>query len=641
MTESYSYDSSIKRYSYPVSYTSQTDSIAANDSTSLQVYGANLPEADQAQQEETKTRNFDIDELVKKYKDDPSKILDELGINFTEEQKKELESLIKDKKSLRSFLNIAQNKDLNAADIFEGMKKTVGKKASGIFSRIKNVVKTMFKEGFDEAVELAKSETAYYADQLGENMQEIRAERKEFSSANVADIADVVTINQEIKDDVMHFVQKENTDGSHLYTEQDVTKATEILEENPDDADNFTANAAELESIKTTNGQIKYKGSTIIDVDEKMIKNKDVQSTMMDVAKKSDMTDEYLIETTSNLAKNHDMAEAISFLVKAKDKDGKDKFSAINITDESKFLLPKSKEYAEKYIEDIKDFLKNQKLSGENILNITHTTVEHPEIKNQVIEKINNNNLSGNEIAELTVSLAQNTQQDNNVSTVSETPKYDLQISEPIITEQDNTTTVVTNPVSATKKEEKSNFKFQIGQTLQVVQNTQSKNENETETINGPTTVIYGKTYERSKVLNGLYKRFGTISEKILQKMEENPDFIEIMKQYNGNTTILTALVNDPTLVTKIKKASASISINEMADVIKQCTDSSSTRVMINALESHNPAEAIAITKKSKIFNLKDDTIAILSRTNANNSDKKSELESLYQNGGKKREIMG
>lgn len=634
MTESYSYDSSIKRYSYPVSYTSQTDSIAANDSTSLQVYGANLPEADQAQQEETKTRNFDIDELVKKYKDDPSKILDELGINFTEEQKKELESLIKDKKSLRSFLNIAQNKDLNAADIFEGMKKTVGKKASGIFSRIKNVVKTMFKEGFDEAVELAKSETAYYADQLGENMQEIRAERKEFSSANVADIADVVTINQEIKDDVMHFVQKENTDGSHLYTEQDVTKATEILEENPDDADNFTANAAELESIKTTNGQIKYKGSTIIDVDEKMIKNKDVQSTMMDVAKKSDMTDKYLIETTSNLAKNHDMADAISFLVKAKDKDGKDKFSAINITDESKFLLPKSKEYAEKYIEDIKDFLKNQKLSGENILNITHTTVEHPEIKNQVIEKINNSNLSGNEIAELTVSLAQNTQQENNISTIKESVNYDAQIIEP-----ENNSTIVTNPVRARKNEETNKFKFQIGQNFKTALNTQT--ENETATINGPTTVIYGKTYERSKVLNGLYKRFGTISEKILQKMEEDPNFIEIMKQYNDNTTILTALVNDPTLVTKIKRASASISINEMADVIKQCTDSSSTRVMINALESHNPAEAIAITKKSKIFNLKDDTIAILSRTNANNSDKKSELESLYQNGGKKREIMG
>ena len=634
MTESYSYDSSIKRYSYPVSYTSQTDSIAANDSTSLQVYGANLPEADQAQQEETKTRNFDIDELVKKYKDDPSKILDELGINFTEEQKKELESLIKDKKSLRSFLNIAQNKDLNAADIFEGMKKAAGKKVSGWFSRAKNVVKTMFKEGFDEAVELAKSETAYYADQLGENMQEIRAERKEFSSANVADIADVVTINQEIKDDVMHFVQKENTDGSHLYTEQDVTKATEILEENPDDADNFTANAAELESIKTTNGQIKYKGSTIIDVDEKMIKNKDVQSTMMDVAKKSDMTDKYLIETTSNLAKNHDMAEAISFLVKAKDKDGKDKFSAINITDESKFLLPKSKEYAEKYIEDIKDFLKNKKLSGENILNITHTTVEHPEIKNQVLEKINNSNLSGNEIVEFAASASQNTQQENNISTIKESVNYDAQIIEP-----ENNSTIVTNPVRARKNEETNKFKFQIGQNFKTALNTQT--ENETATINGPTTVIYGKTYERSKVLNGLYKRFGTISEKILQKMEENPDFIEIMKQYNGNTTILTALVNDPTLVTKIKKAYASISINEMADVIKQCTDSSSTRVMINALESHNPAEAIAITKKSKIFNLKDDTIAILSRTNANNSDKKSELESLYQNGGKKREIMG
>ena len=634
MTESYSYDSSIKRYSYPVSYTSQTDSIAANDSTSLQVYGANLPEADQAQQEETKTRNFDIDELVKKYKDDPSKILDELGINFTEEQKKELESLIKDKKSLRSFLNIAQNKDLNAADIFEGMKKTVGKKASGIFSRIKNVVKTMFKEGFDEAVELAKSETAYYADQLGENMQEIRAERKEFSSANVADIADVVTINQEIKDDVMHFVQKENTDGSHLYTEQDVTKATEILEENPDDADNFTANAAELESIKTTNGQIKYKGSTIIDVDEKMIKNKDVQSTMMDVAKKSDMTDEYLIETTSNLAKNHDMADAISFLVKAKDKDGKDKFRAVSIVNESKYLVSKSRKNIERYIEDVRDFIKHEKLSGDNVLDLVHTTTANPDIKNSVIEKINNSNLSGNEIVEFAASASQNTQHENNISTIKESVNYDAQIIEP-----ENNSTIVTNPVRARKNEETNKFKFQIGQNFKTALNTQT--ENETATINGPTTVIYGKTYERSKVLNGLYKRFGTISEKILQKMEEDPNFIEIMKQYNGNTTILTALVNDPTLVTKIKKAYASISINEMADVIKQCTDSSSTRVMINALESHNPAEAIAITKKSKIFNLKDDTIAILSRTNANNSDKKSELESLYQNGGKKREIMG
>ena len=634
MTESYSYDSSIKRYSYPVSYTSQADSTAANDSTSLQVYGANLPEADQAQQEETKTRNFDIDELVKKYKDDPSKILDELGINFTEEQKKELESLIKDKKSLRSFLNIAQNKDLNAADIFEGMKKAAGKKVSGWFNRAKNVVKTMFKEGFDEAVELAKSETAYYADQLGENMQEIRAERKEFSSANVADIADVVTINQEIKDDVMHFVQKENTDGSHLYTEQDVTKATEILEENPDDADNFTANAAELESIKTTNGQIKYKGSTIIDVDEKMIKNKDVQSTMMDVAKKSDMTDEYLIETTSNLAKNHDMADAISFLVKAKDKDGKDKFRAVSIVNESKYLVSKSRKNIERYIEDVRDFIKHEKLSGDNVLDLVHTTTANPDIKNSVIEKINNSNLSGNEIVEFAASASQNTQQENNISTIKESVNYDAQIIEP-----ENNSTIVTNPVRARKNEETNKFKFQIGQNFKTALNTQT--ENETATINGPTTVIYGKTYERSKVLNGLYKRFGTISEKILQKMEENPDFIEIMKQYNGNTTILTALVNDPTLVTKIKKASASISINEMADVIKQCTDSSSTRVMINALESHNPAEAIAITKKSKIFNLKDDTIAILSRRNANNSDKKSELESLYQNGGKKREIMG
>ena len=113
------------------------------------------------------------------------------------------------------------------------------------------------------------------------------------------------------------------------------------------------------------------------------------------------------------------------------------------------------------------------------------------------------------------------------------------------------------------------------------------------------------------------------------------------MKLYNGNQTIISALVDDPYLIQKIKKTTSSLSINELADVIKLCTDSSSTEVMLAALENHTPQEAMIITKKSKIFNLKDDTLAILAKSNTSADNKKNELEDLYFTGNRNKEIIG
>ena len=136
-------------------------------------------------------------------------------------------------------------------------------------------------------------------------------------------------------------------------------------------------------------------------------------------------------------------------------------------------------------------------------------------------------------------------------------------------------------------------------------------------------------------------KKYGTSAEKVLNAIEKDPTFIDLMKQYNGNQTIINSLVEDPYLIQKIKKTTSSLSINELADVIKLCTDSSSTEVMLAALESHNPQEAMMITKKSKIFNLKDDTLAILSKSNTSSDNKKNELEDLYFTGNRNKEIIG
>lgn len=607
------------------------------DASSLNIFQKTLPDA---QTNKVKLSEIDVDALVKKYKKNPCDALTELGLEFSDKEKEELKDLLSSKKKLKSFLTLVkENAALKPGDIMSAMRNVKKYTPKSFFKRIGNVVKTAFTEGVSEAIDLAKSETVHYAGKLGNNMNEIRSERTDFTSEAVADVGDTITQKPETKENVMHFVTKDNKDGSKVYTETDVIQARDIIVENIDDAEEFTANAVELEAIQNDTGFVKYKGSTIVDVGEKMIKNKEVKSTIMNVAKKSDMTDEYLVGTTSNLAKNHYMADAIDYMVAAKNHDGKDLFTAKGLYGESGYLVDKNQQCCYSYSENIKEIAKNKCLSGANISAIARDITNHPEIREEVLAKVHSNEMSGNDIEKYSRYCASKAETDTKHSSVkaSETQtlnaalKSNIAKTELVVENNENTT----NPIAGT---DKKSARLR-NSTANILNLTQAGLQNDEKTI-VQKAVINGECYERSEVLRELRKKYGVSAEKVLNRIEADSNFIEVLKQYNGNKTIIAALVDDPHLISKIKKVSGAISVNELADVVKLCTDSGSTQVMLEALQSSSVQEAIKITKKSKIFNLKDDTMEILASSNSI-VNKKNKIEELYLNGGKKKELVG
>lgn len=592
-----------------------------NDTSSVNVFAQNLS---QTQENKVDLSEIDIDELIKKYKKNPLGVLDELGIEFTDKQKAELKAFITNKKSLKSFLKlIKDNNALNSNDIISATRNVKKFKPKGFFKRTFNVIKTVFTDGIGEAVDLAKSETTHYAGKLGRNMNEIRSERTDFSSDAVADVGDTITQQPETKESVMHFVLKNNKDGSKLYTQDDVIHARNIIVDNIDEAQEFTANTVELESIQDTNGFIKYKGSTIINVGDRMTKNQDVKSTMLNVAKKSDMTDEYLENTTSNLAQNHSMASVIDYIVGAKDQNGKDKFTAFSVSTESSHLVDKNSKYCEIVTEAIKEVSKNQNISSENILSTAHEAAKFPEKKNEIIANAVSN--------KTTLQAEQKTATIN--SKQEKTFTTQQAATNELKAEQQQ---AATNPITTINKSSTANENFTSNNVLNLAQVAYQNTEKEIV----DKAVINGETYERSEVLRELRKKFGVSAEKVLNKIESDASFIEVMKQYGGNKTIIAALVEDPYLITKIKKVSGSIGVNELADVVKLCTDSTSTNVMLEALQHSSPQEAMLITKKSKIFNLKDDALDILSSSRST-VNKKQQIDELLLNGAGSKAFIG
>lgn len=613
------YDSSIVKQNASTNLFATTNAKSTGTS-SIQVFNQSLPETET--KKETKepeiNRNFDIDDLVKKYKKEPSQILDELGINFTDAQRKELESLIKDKKSLKSFLEIVKQDKLNAGDIYAGMKKSAEKKGSGFFGRIGNFFKTAVKEGISEAIDLAKSEKVYYAEKLGSNMNEIREERDDFSSEGVANIAQTVTDEPEIKNSTMHFVSKEGSAGVKLYTETDVTKAVDIMKENPKDAELFTANAAELEAIKDENGNIRYKGSTIINVDEKMIKNQELQNTMMNTAKKKDMKDDYLVGITDNLVYNPEMQDALDKFLALKDKNGNDRLSASNIYSQSDYMKDKDNSTITNYCNNTVDLCKYDKLSGDNIVSVAGNITDRPEIKNAVYNQINDQTKSGDQVQNFS----------NQTAPVSgeSTKANGASISQSAVSKSTKETT---NPLK-----ESYIAKYQRIAKEKLAEDKKNVTNNEEENYTQK-TVIAGKTYNRSTVQYALYRRFGTAAEKILQKMEKDPDFINLIKRYGNQTVIIEALADNPTLVSKLKGASASISVSELSEMIKLSTDAESTNLLIELTQKYGASKAIQMTRNAQINNIKDETSKILSKTTLDSSAQKEQIEELSGKGQK------
>lgn len=603
---------------------------AQNASSSIQIFNANLPKSQQTTQvelvkENTQTvqrRNLDISELTDKYEDNPIAVLKELGIEFSDKQIAELEKTLKDKKHLQAFLTIVDKANLNPDDIMAAVKKSKEFKSNNIFKRGWNVLKTAFTDGFSEAKKLAKSERVYYSEKLSTNMSTIRAEREDFSSEGLANVADICVQEPEIADETMHFVTVKSEPGKHAYTENDVMSAATFMSEKPNEAETFLANAQELESIRDENGRMKYQGSTIIKVDKRMVNNKELQPTMMKTAKKHDMTDEYLDNITYNLEQNPEMQGAIEYSLDAKNTDGTDRFTACSINAESNHLVDKNANYCASYTQNLQELSGYSNLNSEDIVTVANNVTSHPEIKNEIIKQIENGTMSGEEIAEYSNNLTKTT---NNTQTAPKAQSNTISNTNTSTESaaQTNNTTESTNTGSQPKQKNATN---------PVKSLVKSYAENEQAEESADTRLTFIDDAEDGNISEANYYRmynyFGTMTDAILAQIKKDPSFIDVIKACNGDKTIIRAQLENPNLVNKIRSVSR-VSNSELSDILKICTDTSSTNVMLAALESGSVNQAIKTTRQSKITNTKQDALDILTGTQSN-SYKQNELNKLY-----------
>ncbi len=582
---------SLKVYTNP--FAQKTSEANANGSE-IVIFDKTVPEAgaqgsasDTVNNTKTK-RNIDIDKLIKKYKKDPSKILDELGINFTQQQKDILKVFLQDKKDLKAFLNLVAQENLSADDIFAGVQKIAEKEGSGFFKRVGNVFKTLFKEGISEAWELAKSESVYYAGKVAENMDEIREKRADFSSEGVASIGAGIADTPEIKDHTMHFVEMNQSPGKKLYDENDVLNALGIMQNNTDKADQFLANTQELESIRDSYNNVKYKGSTIINVGNRMTNKEELKDTMMAVAKKNDMTDEYLDNTTENLFQNPNMEETILYTTTAKNSDGTDKFTAGQVNNTSNYLVDKSEEYCAKYEKNVKYYSEYTDYDSEKILEQSTHNAEN----NIVIEPENS--------SEYTTDSSYNSEAKENIY----------------------------------------NEYYKNSELINTNQNTESDSNEIINVSSSETITINGESYNKNEILETLVKKYGTtLGSSMLNEIENNPKFYEQIKKYSGDRKILEALIKDPKKVEKLKNASASIDNTKLAEMIEQANNETNLNNIIALTQKYGANAAIKMTRESKINNNEEDIGRILSNSTLDTTTQKEKIEELY-NGNTKNKLI-
>lgn len=615
--------------------------------------------------EQIQSNFIDIEKLTEIYQTNPKEILNEFDF-FDDEDKKQLSSLINNKKDLNAFLTIANHESLNKDDIVAAMQKVDEKSSkglSGTITRATNVVKKAITDGIPEAIELAKSEKIYYSKQLSNNMDEVRKVRNDFSSEGLVDCADLFVSNEEIKNYAMHFVTKDEIAGKKLYDEDSVLKAIGIMAQSPEDAELFRNNAIELESIKDENGKIRYKGSTIVDVDAKMVEYKDLQPTMMKTAHKSDMNDEFLLGITDNLVQNPEMDYALNAFLDCKDSNGNDLFSARNLYTQSSYMVDKNQETIQKYCNNTLDLTQYPNVSGDDIVAAAGAVTNYPQSKQQVHSVLcsksqnpNNNSVNSNNKAAKhnilhTIPIqspqpVQPTQNTSNNNIIEENKDVVLH-PQTQKTEKSKTTSqasAASNPIN--KKEEKtakqninnnSHLKNTISQKITQVK-TKSKGENEIENKienrieNEIKNSKEQETQTKQELSQYLYKKYGASGDLIMQKLEKNPAFLSIIEKYGNNKEIIVSLIQNPNSINKITSMSPSITTDQLASFIKLCTSTEKTDTILKLIQNFGPQKALRLAEKASYSDNHKDILGILNQNTLKLENKKEQIENIIDN---------
>ena len=599
---------------------------------------------------------IDIEKLTEIYENNPKDFLYELDF-FDDNDKEFLNALINNKKDLSAFLNILNNENLNKDDIIAAMKKVDEKTTDGIdgcVSRIMNVIKKAYKDGLSEAVELAKGEKVYYSKHLSNNMDEIRKIREDFSSEGLVDCADLFINNEEIKNYGMHFITKDEIAGKKLYDENSVLKAIETMAQNPKDAELFRNNAIELENIKDENGYIRYKGSTIVDVDTKMIENKDLQPTMMKTAYKSDMNDEYLLGITDNLVQNPEMDYALNAFLDCKDVNGNDKFSAKNLYSQTSYMVDKKPDTIQAYCNNTLELAQHPNINGDDIVTAAETVTNYPQTKQSVLSDLysNSQNSSNNNPNNNSAVTTHKTNRQQTIPIQNQQTTQHPQTQDSTDTPSKNPPDIVSNQMQKSKKQETAQKSATVSNPIV---NKKEKDKPKTNTNNNysknttskphPQTLqteAETKTKEEIKkeetkqakqeISQYLYKKYGASSDLILKKLEENPAFLSIIEKYGNNKAIIVSLIKNPNSITKITSMSPSITTDQLATFLKLCTNTEKTDTIIKLIQSFGPQKALRLAEKANYSNNHKDILDILDKNTLKLENKKETIESIIDN---------
>ena len=126
-----------------------------------------------------------------------------------------------------------------------------------------------------------------------------------------------------------------------------------------------------------------------------------------------------------------------------------------------------------------------------------------------------------------------------------------------------------------------------------------------------------------------MYKKYGEHSEKILQHLEENPQFIELIKKYGNNKKLVAALVENPQIINQLKTASSSLTTNELTEMVELCHNQKTLNMMKELTKKYLATEAIKMIKSAKLNNLLSETNDILNVNTTDAKTKKEEINNL------------
>jgi len=548
---------------------------------------------------------FNSEEMYEKYKRNPTEILDKLGINFTEEQISKLQTVLKDKKALRAFLTIAEKENLTAEDTFAAFESVMNKKSSNIFKR-----------GWIWITNGGKSEREVHARDLSTNMSTVREIRgDELTTRTVVSIGEYASQGENERENVMHFVEQKNDKDEFIYSEQNIIDATAYMIENPEETNNFVSNVMSIESIRNEKGENKYNGDTNISVGRRMTDNPKLAGTMRKTANKSDMTAEYLENITANLEKNPHMQKSIEFSLDAKNDDGTDRFTANSINTESYQLVDKNEAYCARFEANLRELAQYGNITAEDIVTIADNVTKHPEIKNDVISKIQSGTMTSSEIAEYTNTYAEEHTSEANYGAVSEnnaTPNY-------------SSTEVEKEEAGATENVN-NNTNPEIYEIL-----TQNEDNIEEEAEAEPETKIEydGQIYSKEEFKERYKEQFGTLTDSVIEAIMKDPNCIEFIQNYSLNRDILEAYLKEPELVKSFVKTGMSKA--QLSEVLSICNNKTTQDIMLLAIDSgYDITAAIKYVKMAKITNSGDDVMAILRNTTTSPSIKHKKINQLF-----------